>query len=193
MDDARLASDSLRLLESLGRLPEPAAQPFFILVSGLPGTGKSFISRRLAEKLPATVIESDAMRKILFPKPNYSSGESTHLFSTVHMLLGSLISKGISVILDATNLSEHSREYLYNIGEQQGAKLIVVQVEAPNDVVKKRIQGRRYDTANKSDADWVVYQKLKPSAEKIRRKHYVVDTSKDVEPVLGKIIREALR
>jgi hypothetical protein len=34
------------------------------------------------------------------------------------------------------------------------------------------------------------YQKMKPSVERITRKHYAVDTSRDVAPVLDKIIRE---
>jgi hypothetical protein len=44
-----------------------------------------------------------------------------------------------------------------------------------------------------SDADWSVYQKMKPSVEKIRRNHYAVDTSRDITPVLDKIFREVRR
>ncbi|GAI26650.1 unnamed protein product, partial [marine sediment metagenome] len=46
---------------------------------------------------------------------------------------------------------------------------------------------------SKSDADWVVYQRMKPSVQKISRNHYAVDTSKDTTPVLDKIVREARR
>ena len=46
---------------------------------------------------------------------------------------------------------------------------------------------------SKSDADWVIYQRMKPLVQKIRRKHYAVDTSQDITPVLDKIIRETRR
>ena len=192
MENARLVSDSLRLLESLGPLPEPAAEPFFITVSGLPGTGKSYFCRRLAEKLPAVLLESDTVRKTLFASPVYSSEESNHLFRGIHLLVEKLLSKGIPVILDATNLSEKNREYLYSIADRLEVKLILVRVSAPPELVRQRLQSRQADPTNKSDADWEIYRKMQPTEEKIRRKHYTIDTSKDISPAIKKITLEAL-
>ena len=190
---ARLASDSLRLLESLGALPEPAAEPFFIAVSGLPGTGKSYFCHRLVKKLPAALLESDALRKVLFPSPTYSSSESSHLFKIIHLLIERLLSKGISIILDATNLSEKNREYLYSISDRLKVKFILVRVVAPQEVVNQRLQERQTSPENKSDADWEVYRKLQSTEEEIHRKHYTVDTSKDISSSINKIVREAQR
>ena len=44
-----------------------------------------------------------------------------------------------------------------------------------------------------SDADWAVYQRLRPSQEPIRRNHLVIDTSKDVQPAVEKVVREVNR
>jgi len=193
VDNAHITSDSLQLLESLGQPLEPVAEPFIVAVSGLPGTGKSYVSQRLREKLPAMVLESDALRKILYPRPTYSNGESAHLFAAIHMMIDRLLGKGIPVILDATNLTEHNREYIYNIAERRGARLILVKVIAPQEVVKERLTARSKETGVKSDADWAVYQKLKPTENNISRKHYVVDTSEDISPVIDKIVRAVLR
>jgi len=38
-----------------------------------------------------------------------------------------------------------------------------------------------------------VYQKMENSAQKIRRNHFVVDTSKDIAPVINKVVREVNR
>jgi len=46
---------------------------------------------------------------------------------------------------------------------------------------------------NKSDADWEIYQRMKLSVQKIQRNHYAVDTSKDITPVLDKVVREVRR
>ena len=192
VDSSRITSDSVQLLESLGQPPEPVAEPFIVAVSGLPGTGKSFVSQRLREKLQAIILESDALRKVLYPHPAYTAEESAHLFASIHTLISRLLEKGVPVILDATNLSEHNREYLYNIAKHLGAKLIMVKVKAPQDVVKQRLAERRAAATGKSDADWTIYQKLKPTEENIRRKHYVIDTSQDISPIIGKIVKDAL-
>ncbi len=190
MEYTQLASDVERLTESLGQLPEPVAKPAFIAVSGLPGTGKSYFCGKLAEKLPFVILESDALRKVLFLSPSYSPNESGCLFRAVHLLIERLLKKGVSLILDATNLSERHREYLYSIADHLDIKLILVRVEAPPQVVRKRLESRVGDSESKSDADWVIYQQMKSSVEKIQRKHYVVDTSRDITPALDKIVRE---
>lgn len=193
MPDTQLLPDVDRLTESLGELPELVAEPTFIAVSGLPGTGKSCVCARLAQRLPSLILESDALRRVLFPSPGYSQQESAHLFRTVHLLIERMLKRGVSVILDATNLSERYREYLYSIADRLNVRLILVRVEAPPELVWERLKTRQENPGTKSDADWSVYQRLKRTAEKILRNHYVVDTSRDITPVLDKIVKEARR
>jgi len=180
---------------SLGELPEPMVEPAFVAVSGLPGAGKSYFCSKLAERLPFIVLESDALRKVLFSSPSYSSQESSYLFQACHSLIGGLLKRGIPLILDATNLSERHRERLYSIADHLDVRLILVRVEAPHQVVRERLKARLegVNPGGKSDADWAVYQRMKPTVQKIRRNHYAVDTSRDITPVLDKIVREVGR
>ena len=94
--------------------------------------------------------------------------------------------------MDATNLSERYRERLYNITDRLGVKLILVRVEAPPEVVYERLKVRQEKASpdNSSDADWGVYQRMKTTVEEMRRNHYAVDTSRDITPVLDKVVRE---
>jgi predicted kinase len=193
--DSQLISDVQRLTDGLGEFPEPAVKPAFVAVSGLPGTGKSYFCTELAEKLPSVILESDALRKALFPSPSYSPEESSRLFRALHLLIERLLKQGISLIVDATNLSERYRERLYNIADRLDARLILVRVEAPPEVVYERLKTRQGgdNPGDSSDAGWAVYQRMKPSVQKISRNHYAVDTSKDITPVLDKVVREAGR
>lgn len=193
VQQSQLLFDVERLTESLGQLPEPVVKPCFVVVSGLPGTGKSHFCGKLEERLSFLILESDILRKTLFSTPGYSRQESSHLFQTIHVLIERLLKRGVPIILDATNLSERYREHLYSIAERVDAKLIMVQVEAPPQVVHERLKNRLEDSEAKSDADWAVYQKMEPTVQKIRRNHYVADTSRDITPVLDKIVREASR
>jgi len=195
MEDTLVASDVQHLTGSLGQLPEPMAEPVLILVSGLPGTGKSYFCKNLAERLPFLILESDALRKVLFSLPTYSPQESSRLFQAIHRLIEGLLKRGISLILDATNLSERYRERLYNIADRLNTRLILVRVEAPPDLVRERLQARdeNKNPEDNSDADWSVYKKMRPAVQKIQRKHYAADTSRDITPVLDKIARELNR
>jgi predicted kinase len=195
MEGSQVIADARWLVGSLGQLPAPQAQPAIIVVSGLPGTGKSYFCRRLAERLPFLILESDALRKLLFPTPSYSASESSRLFRTIYYLIEELLGKGVPVILDATNLEERHRERIYNIAERLNARLIMVRVEAPPELVQKRLQARavKKNTEDSSDADWTVYQKMKTTVQQISRNHFTVDTSRDITPVLEKIVREVKR
>jgi predicted kinase len=190
-----LDEDVEKLRQSLNGLPQPQIEPPLIVVSGLPGTGKSFFCRKLAERLSFLILTSDTLRKILFPSPKYKESENKRLFSACHVLIEELLSKGMPVVFDATNLLEHHREYLYHAAERAGAKLILVWIEAPPEVVRQRLLAReeaaipQYD----SEAGWEVYNKMKPRREKISRNHLVVDTSQDITTAIAKIVRATKR
>jgi len=191
MKASRLADDVSVLKQSLTRLPEPTANPALIIVSGLPGTGKSHFCRKLAERMDIVILESDSLRRRLFATPSYSKEESTQLFRACHSLVEELLRKGVSVALDATNLEEHNREQLYHIADQSGARLVVVRMEAPVEVVQQRLErrSRREDQSDHSEADWNVHSKMKSTVDKIGRNHFAVDSSKDIAPVIDKIVR----
>jgi predicted kinase len=195
MEQNWLNQDLAKLKESLDSLPESVVNPGFVVVSGLPGTGKTFFCRKLAEKQSFCILESDALRKAIFPSPDYSAGESVRLFAACHNLIEWLLQNGVPVIFDATNLSERHREHLYRISDRAGARLVLVRVEAPPEIAYQRLQARKNGAIpeDKSDADWDIYRQMKPRAEKIRRNHFAVDTSRDITPVIDKIIRTISR
>jgi predicted kinase len=195
MEDTQTKKDVQRLRESLGELPEPVVKPAFIVVSGLPGSGKSYFCRRLSECISLPILESDALRRLLSPSPDYSRGESERLFKACHILIEELLRRGIPLIFDATNLIERHREHLYHIADNVGAKVIMVRVEAPPELVRQRLKDRSsiVDPRDKSEADWKVYQKMSATAQRIRRNHFAVDTSRDITPAIDKIVRELNR
>lgn len=195
METSQVITAAHRLAGSLSPLPEPEGRPSIIVVSGLPGTGKSYFCRRLAERLPFVILESDALRKKLFPNPTYTAAESAYLFRAIHYLIEELLKKGTPIILDATNLEEKKRERIYNIAERLNARLTIVRTEAPPELVQQRLRQRmsRKNKSDNSDADWTVYQQMKTTVEKISRRHFAVDTSQDITPVIDKIVREINR
>lgn len=168
---------------------ETTAKPVLLLLTGLPGTGKSFLACRLSDLLPCVIIESDMVRKILFPRPRYTVQESRWVHRTCHALMAKLLKRGIRVIYDATNLVEYHRELVYRIAERAGARLVVVKTVASEEVVRERLRARQEEAAEVSDADWRIYRRMASRQEPISHPHLVIDTSQNLEEAVSKVLR----
>ena len=188
----QLLEDARRIEEGIQPLPQPSSTPALVVVSGLPGSGKSYFCRRLASRHPVARLESDALRRALFGQPTHSPEESARLFAATHYVLDRLLGAGIAALLDATNLREVHRRQLYDIADRHGAKLVLVSLRAPAAVVSERLaaRARRADPADLSDADLEVYERMRSQDEPIERPHIVVDTSADIEPAIEAVLRE---
>jgi predicted kinase len=189
----RPPSAAQRFLQALGPLPPSRPNPALVVISGLPGTGKSQFARELERRTGAIVLESDALRRLLVEKPSYSWQESQRLFAAIHAVAERLLCEGVPIILDATNLAEAHRRPLYAIAAKCGARLLLVEVTAPAEVARTRLAERAAAGESTSDADVEVYERMLPAREKIRREHFVVDTSKPYERLLSAIAREMRR
>jgi Adenylylsulfate kinase and related kinases len=112
---------------------------FCVWLTGLPSSGKSTIAKILKDKLNKEgiivhIIESDEFRKILTPKPTYSSEERDWFYSVIVYLAKIFVSYGINVIIDATgNKRKYREEARKNI-----AKFMEVYVKCPLEVCIKR-------------------------------------------------------
>src|SRR5574340_931692 len=101
------------VLEMLPGAYETTATPLLILVTGLPGTGKSFLARKIVAHVPAVIVEGDQVRKILFPHPTYAGEESAWVHRVAHTVIERLLKASYRVIYDATNLVEWHRRQAY--------------------------------------------------------------------------------
>ena len=191
-DPPGLEEDVQTLAASLGPLPQPQAVPALVVVSGLPGSGKSHFTRQLCQRYPLARLDSDALRKALFGRPTHSPEESARLFAACHALLDRLLARKIPTVLDATNLREIHRRPLYQIAEKHGAGLLLVEVRAPPELVRHRLEARLRgeNPWDQSEAGPEVYERMRQQAEAIQRPHLVVDTSRDTGPALDELVRE---
>ncbi|MBI2886337.1 MAG: ATP-binding protein [Chloroflexi bacterium] len=190
------------MLEHLSPLPPPSDRAVLVVLSGLPGVGKSTFARRLAALAPVAIVETDDVRKTLVPRPRYTNGEHALVFRVAYQALGALLRQGVSAVFDATNLTEDIRRRAYRVARDADAGLVVVAVHAPPEVVRQRMEARARGAqgavlsqpalslvegskgADRSDATWEVYQAMAPGAEPVRRPHYLMDTTQDTTEVL---------
>ncbi len=186
MSVRELPRQVVRRLRS-SRRAGPVSFPFLIVLSGLPGVGKSTLARGLSRRLGATIVESDAVRLSLSPTPTFSAAESKRVFGLCHARAARLLGKGVPVILDATSLKNAHRLVPLRIAEQAGVPALIVAVETPTGVVRERLE-RRGEEAGSSQADWSVYLRMRNERECIQQPHVVVDGSGDASQAIEEIV-----
>lgn len=188
--------DAIPLREVLERdiaqlLPAHSEHPFLVALAGLPGTGKSHFARELGKRLPLVVLESDWLRKVMVPWPEYTWGESARLFAACHLLLEEFLDQGRRVVFDATNLTELFRRPLFQIARRASAPAALVRLTAPQETVRRRLAERAagLHPGDHSDAGWLIYSRMLPHEEAIQRQHLTVDSSNDISPALEEVVR----
>lgn len=144
-----------------------------VVVCGLPGAGKSTVSRRIADRLDARLVRTDVVRKELFPDPSYTAAESRATYEAVLELARERVREE-HVVLDGTFRRRSLRERAAAVADDAGVAFRLVRVVCDDRLVRERIRAR---VGDESDADVAVYEQLSEEFAPIERDHAVVDNS----------------
>lgn len=164
-----------------------------ILMSGLSGSGKSTVARKLARRLGAIHIRSDAVRKHLAGIPlNQRGGEEIYTAEmtqkTYHRLLQlgvMLAAEGWPVILDAKYDRQALRRDAISLAEGRQLPLQILHCTAPVEVLRDRLHRRTGDIAD-ATADLLAAQQAgaEPFTDAERVYVRTLDTAQDIEAQL---------
>lgn len=119
-----------------------------IWITGLPGSGKSALARAAAAELgalgePVTVLELDAIRRVLTPSPTYSQAERDAVYRALVFMAVLLTEQGRPVILDAT---AHRRAWR-DLARERIPDFAEVQLSCPLEVCREREARRTHGNA----------------------------------------------
>jgi predicted kinase len=153
---------------------------------GAPGSGKSYLGRTLSVALGAELIQTDAVRKELFPDPRYTPAEAATVYATCHRRIAAALAAGCRVVFDGTNLREKRRRTLYQLAERAKAPVLVVVAYASEATIRDRLRHRAAggDPEDQSDATWEIYLRMRRDTEPVPRPHVVVNTAVSPGPVI---------
>ncbi len=129
---------------------------FAVWVTGLPGSGKSTLSRALAAQLAArgvdvAVLESDALRQIITPHPAYTEEQREIFYQAMTHVGRLLVDHGVPVIFDATA----NRRAYRDRARQWISRLLEVYVDCPLTECMRRDTKGIYKRAREGTASTV--------------------------------------
>ena len=141
-------------------------KPLLIITFGVSGSGKTFISRDIAQRVQAVHLRSDIERKRLAGlKPLERSAEKGALYSgeisrqTYQRLLDLAVlclDEGMAVIVDATFLKRCNRKLFIDLAGAQNAPCRILRFSASEELLGERVQKRSLMGNDASDADTAV-------------------------------------
>jgi predicted kinase len=156
-----------------------------IMVMGLPGSGKSFFSRRLADTLGASYIGSDELRNKMGLMGNYQMSFKHRVYQEMIRAAEAVIKNNGEVVLDATFFLKETRNKVEELCHRYGTKLIPILVEAEENIIGERLSKPRRD----SEADFQVYRQIKESFEPLSGSYLsLLSTNDNIEELIGKAI-----
>ena len=185
---------------SFGYLPKKF-KPKLIIMCGLTGAGKSLYAQSLSSKINAVILNSDTIRKELmgldkyqkelssFGKGIYSKEITDNVYEKLSEDAYELLKNGQNVILDATYLTEKSRNDAADKLKRLGIQPIIVFIDVDKETALKHFKKREQEK-NPSDGRYEIFEKQLTMFEK--PKNCITINAKDRENTNMKIISKQL-
>jgi len=178
--------------------------PVLIVVFGLTGTGKTYLSKILKTEILAEYLSTDILRKRLagivaeekhfepFEKGIYSPEHTERTYRAIIEEAERLLREGKDVIVDGTFRSKAYRDEIRKMAEKVGARCLFVHCTASDELIRKRLKSRVYKPNEPSDARLETYlimkQRFEMPAELPSQMLIEVDTSESHELILDRLL-----
>lgn len=157
-----------------------------IIVFGLPGSGKSYFAKRLAEKLKAEYLNSDQLRLQLIATRKYTKEEKMLVYDTMLTAMEAAVSANKTVVLDGTFYTRHIRNIFEQAADKLNEQIVYIEITAAESIIKERVSKPRPF----SEAGYDVYLKLKKEAEPLEKDHLVLNSDNSN---IANMLQEALQ
>lgn len=141
-----------------------------ILISGLPGSGKTTLARAFAAQTNTLHLNSDLVRRALGLMGHYGPEDKAAVYAALQERARASLLEGKDVVVDSTFYKESVRAPFRQLAADCATALCWVEVRAQEAVILERLITPRPD----SEADKAVYEKIRDEAEPLQEPHLVL-------------------
>ncbi len=185
-------------------------EPILIVMSGMSGSGKTWISTKLMGFMPAIRVRSDIERKRMMDLEEteksyspvgegiYTAKASREVYQRLFSVARSMLEHEHNVILDAAFLREADRKAAIEVARHAGRFAAIVSVTAPPALMRERITRRTRIADGASEADLKVLDYQLDTADPVRNTEHAlvieVDNVGDIDvSAIAARIKEAAK
>jgi len=182
--------------------PKP---PFLLLMHGVSGSGKSYLSKRLFEAMGAVRIRSDVERKRIYRSASrreklelYGSDMNLRTFNRLLDTTRTMLRAGTSVVVDATFIRLRGRSLFRQMAERERVPMRIIGCRCDRNLIEARLKRRAEEGSDPSDADVEVMRHqleiLQPISAEEQMLTLEVDTRDDeaIEQLLSQLRAQKL-
>ncbi|MEM1146510.1 MAG: ATP-binding protein [Pseudomonadota bacterium] len=154
-------------------------QPRLIVMSGLPGAGKSTIADALARQLHLPVLSVDPAEAAMWRSGLQKAETGIAAYNVIEALAAENLKLGISVIIDAVNPVEAARDMWRQLADRNGVPLFFIEVRCSDQAIHKaRIEARTRNIPGMSEVTWAQVQDRASAFEPWTGDRLLLDTAR---------------
>ncbi|HEY6540670.1 MAG TPA: AAA family ATPase [Ktedonobacteraceae bacterium] len=167
------------------------SKPILIVMSGLPGSGKSTIAERIAALLGVPVLSVDPIESAIIQagvKKGFETGLAAYLVAAA--VASEQLKLGISVVIDAVNAEEEGKDTWRELGKKHDLTPIVIDVFVSNsELHRKRVESRVRNLHGMDEVTWEKVETRRKSFTDWKESVLRLDSSDDLNANVAEAVR----
>lgn len=164
--------------------------PKLIILSGIPGTGKSTLIDPLSQELSLPVLVKDEIEAVLYRNDITAEKNSGWIaYDLLSVLAEEQLRRGVSVIIDSVAGSSGIRNEWRELAGKYSAEFVVIEcICSDTDLHRQRLTSRKRNIAGWPELTWEHVLKVQSQFQPWDAPRLILDSTNDLQENVERLI-----